>query len=157
MRSFRVVTLLATLAATGCATPHAIQNDRLCSELSAFVAASSTAKESSVVLRGGWGGDTKDTLMTHDCQFFGSDSGKRFCDYLVQNTSWEFGGHNLNRLATCLNDSAADRALDRAGESELPVEISTATSQGVINLHYTPASMSSGLYTLSITVPHDGE
>ncbi len=160
-RSAAVLICIA-MATAACTTGRVADDDRICSELSRFVAASSSVQTSSVVLRGGWGGDVKGVLMTHDCRVLGSSAGQRFCDYLVSDTSWEFGGNNLNRLSACLSDSAAAAALRRATDSSQPSVISTtisAASSGSAGLvmNYSPSSKSSGLYTLSIAVSHSGQ
>jgi hypothetical protein len=91
---------LAALA--GCSTTAMEREDRICAELAAFAQATAAAEMHQVVLRGGWGGDSPDALMTHDCTHYGYEPGAEFCAYLIPNTSWEFGSRNAERAATCL-------------------------------------------------------
>lgn len=99
--------LLVLPALSSCTLRAASSEDQLCSRIAAFAASVKPGESHSVVLRGGWGGDTPETLMTHDCRHFGYAPGKALCAYLLPNTSWEFGSHNASRAAECLD--SADR------------------------------------------------
>jgi hypothetical protein len=82
----------------------------MCPELARYAESVQPGTTRAVVLRGGWGGDGPNILMTHDCKAEEDDpAGAKLCAYLVQHTSWEFGNYNAQRAATCL---ASDRAAD---------------------------------------------
>ena len=93
---------LPLAALVGCSTTAMEREDRICAELATFAQATADGEMHQVVLRGGWGGDSPDALMTHDCTHFGYEPGAAFCAYLVPNTSWEFGSRNAERAAACL-------------------------------------------------------
>lgn len=105
--------------------------DALCHELYQYLAsASEFAGPSRVILRGGWGGEDQETLMTHDCKFEGSSSGQNFCTYLVPNTSWEFGNYNVARVAQCLMPGDAKNRLVDANESNSDVNVTSIINAG---------------------------
>lgn len=157
-RKLALLSLIA-LATNACSMARIASGDRICPELFAFVGGSATDGTSSVVLKGGWGGDTKGVVMTHDCRASGGAAAQRFCDYLVPNTSWEFGENNLKRLATCFADKVAAESLGNAAASTETVVIPATLAVGAagstgLAITYKPTSMSQSLYTLTVTVPH---
>jgi hypothetical protein len=114
--------LLAVLCLCGCTSvkDSAANNDVICSELAKF--AGTDQLPQSVILRGGWGGDTPGTLRTHDCKPQGGAEAKEFCSYLAENTSWEFGRYTVDRVAACFLEPRARRAVLSLSEaSELAV------------------------------------
>ena len=145
------------LVASGCSTARVRNSDRICSELSAFVAEGAREGTSSVTLRGGWGGDTKDAVMTHDCRASGGPAAQRFCDYLVPNTSWEIGDRNVSRMATCFAESAAAEAMRNAANATDQVAVHATLPVGPggstrVTVTYTPTSMLRNLYTLTVSI-----
>jgi hypothetical protein len=58
----------------------------------------------------------KGTLMTHDCTHGGYAPGAALCDYLMPNTSWEFGYRNASRVVACM-DADEGEALRRKLET----------------------------------------
>ena len=102
MKVARITLILTLFVTVSCSTPRPTDVDALCSAMSQFVRASDDGRPHSVTLRGGWGGDEPDVLMTHECMHGGYEPGKVLCAYLVKNTSWEFGGINANRALSCL-------------------------------------------------------
>jgi hypothetical protein len=122
-----LVTALCTIS--GCSGIVRESNDELCSELNRYLASTANVTgPSRVILRGGWGGERPETLMTHDCRFEGSASGQSFCAYLRPNTSWEFGNYNVSRVAKCLQPGTARDRLSAASESNSNIKISTIVS-----------------------------
>lgn len=120
------VALLILPILASCSTGGAKGQDRICTEIATFASTVETGHSRAVVLRGGWGGDAPNTLMTHDCLHAGYDPGKALCDYLVPNTSWEFGSYNASRVAQCL-DSAERRAfIRRINKHEWPTEMTSS-------------------------------
>ena len=120
----RKMVLVALLAA---AVPAAAGSegapDQMCAQIANFAKSVQPGKTHSVLLRGGWGGDTTNTLMTHDCQDFGFEPGNKLCAYLVQNTSWEFGQYNARRAAKCLDTPQRKRFVRQLAEHKWPAEI----------------------------------
>lgn len=111
--------------ATACSVSGTRPGDPLCTELAAFAEATQPGQVNSVTLRGGWGGDTPDTLMTHDCKHSGGGSGMAFCRYLLPNTSWEFGHYNAVRAATCLDSTSRHAFAKRVENYDVPVAITS--------------------------------
>jgi hypothetical protein len=103
--------------------------DKLCGELARFAQATPVSGLHAVVLRGGWGGDATDVLMTHDCRPSGSEPGRAFCEYLISDTSWEVGTRNAKRAAACLVSNEKSAFIRRVDAYQLPAEI-TAPVQG---------------------------
>lgn len=126
--SFRIETLaLLTLPVlASCSTGGMKGQDQICNEIASFAAATEPGQHRSVVLRGGWGGDTPDVLMTHDCQHAGYGPGKALCAYLLPNTSWEFGNYNAKRVARCLDSTERKAFMLRADSYEWPAEITSS-------------------------------
>ena len=118
--------LLLLLPLASCATGAPKEPDAMCAELAKFASAATTGESHSVVLRGGWGGDTPKILMTHDCRDFGYEPGKSLCAYLVPNTSWEFGHYNARRAASCLDSSNRRDFIGRIERYEWPTEITSS-------------------------------
>jgi len=110
--------------------------DGMCPEIIRFAASTQPGDTSAVTLRGGWGGDDGNTLMTHDCRHSGDDSSRALCAYLGPNTSWEFGERNARRAIACLDSGNANEALARLERGDEPVEITStlrgAEDQGVL-------------------------
>src|SRR6185437_12070199 len=102
MKVARFTLILALFVTVACSTPRPKDVDALCSAMSQFVRASNDGRLHSVTLRGGWGGDEPDVLMTHECDHGGYEAGQVLCAYLIKHTSWEFGGINANRALSCL-------------------------------------------------------
>jgi hypothetical protein len=154
---FRIAWILATvcIATSGCGGSRLGGGDELCRRFFQYVESSVGGHQSSVVLRGGWGGDTEGVVMTHECKFSGAVAGEEFCAYLADNTSWEFGRFNVQRFAQCFSDPTTVSSLEAAAESSLPSSVSTrittSNDRAVrVVLQFSPASMESSLYTLSI-------
>ena len=98
--------------------------DQLCAELAHFASAVPPGDTHAVLLRGGWGGDKPNVIMTHDCQSFGFEPGDNLCSYLVQNTSWEFGQYNARRAADCLDTPLREEFKRQLAEYKWPAELS---------------------------------
>ncbi|RYG97824.1 MAG: hypothetical protein EON58_08810 [Alphaproteobacteria bacterium] len=94
--------IFSVIALAGCSTAAMRREDTICAELATFAQATAVGETHQVVLRGGWGGDSPGALMTHDCEHSGYKPGATLCDYLISNTSWEFGSRNAERAAACL-------------------------------------------------------
>lgn len=139
----------------------ATPKDAICSNLAAFASASVTGESRSVVLRGGWGGDTKDTIMTHECRHLGYEPGKKLCAYLLPNSSWEFGVHNAERAAACLDSEDRKRFLEELSSDKSPAEITSPLKllkdkQVLVTLRFEPPTATarppSSISTLTISV-----
>lgn len=102
MRHWKWLLVLCTAAVGGCSSGNLRSHDSICTEIAAFAKATPAGETREIVLRGGWGGDTPGVLMTHDCTHGGYASGAQLCEYLIPNTSWEFGSRNATRAAACL-------------------------------------------------------
>ena len=126
----KLLTLVTALCAiSACSGMVRKSNDEFCSELNRYLASTANvAGPSRVILRGGWGGERPETLMTHDCRFEGSAGGQSFCAYLIPNTSWEFGNYNISRVAKCLQPGPTRDRIIAAGESNSNIQISTTVS-----------------------------
>ncbi|MGH8028484.1 MAG: hypothetical protein ACREO3_00970, partial [Arenimonas sp.] len=94
--------LATTLFAASCSHVASRDPDRMCPEISRFALASKQGTVRSVSLSGGWGGEAG-ALMTNKCIYSGYPPGKVLCEYLMPNTSWEFGERNAMRAVTCLD------------------------------------------------------
>ncbi|GAB3092406.1 hypothetical protein GCM10027159_07040 [Lysobacter terrae] len=118
--------LLAILPlAASCSIGVSKAPDQMCTELTRFAQSVQAGASHSVVLRGGWGGDRPNTLMTHDCRFFGYAPGEQFCAFLVPNTSWEFGHYNARRVASCLDSTGRQDFIRQLDKSEGTAEMSS--------------------------------
>jgi len=109
-----------------CATHTNSSQDQMCAQLATFASMTKPGESHSITLRGGWGGDTPNTLMTHDCNHSGYEPGKTFCAYLVPNTSWEFGNYNARRAAACLDSSTRYEFIRRMDKYDIPAEITSS-------------------------------
>ena len=118
------VLLLALLTTTACSAGMSKEDDQLCAAIAEF--ASTAGTDHTVVLRGGWGGDRPDSLMTHECRHFGHEPGKLLCAYLIPNTSWEFGRTNVKRAATCLDSPDRQDFMRRLDAYEMPAEMTSS-------------------------------
>lgn len=147
---------------SSCSTGTTKVADLMCVQLAAFAETVEPGQSHSVVLRGGWGGDTQDTLMTHDCKHAGYEPAQVLCEYLVPNTSWEFGSYNAKRAATCLDSADRKDFIRRVEKYELPAEITSSlraltdkTVQVSVRLEFTRPSGSRvaelSVLTLSVT------
>lgn len=65
----------------GCSTASVEREGRICAWLATFAQATAVGEKHPVVLRGGWGGDTPDTLMTHDFTHWGYEPGAALCAF----------------------------------------------------------------------------
>jgi hypothetical protein len=88
-----------------------VERDPMCHAIAVFADTTPRGEVHRVELRGGWGGEEKDTIMTHDCEHGGFGPAKVLCEYLVPNTSWEFGSSNAEPAFRCLARPARDNAL----------------------------------------------
>jgi hypothetical protein len=127
--------------------------DLMCVEIASFASAVEPGTTHLVLLRGGWGGDTPNILMTHDCQDFGFEPGNKLCAYLVQNTSWEFGQYNARRAAECLDTPQRERFVRQLAEYRWPAEVTgqlLGASDGTrITIHFEAPKLSQ--LTLSVS------
>jgi hypothetical protein len=122
----RYLPLLLLPFAASCSTGTMRSQDQMCAEIAKFASAATTGESHAVTLRGGWGGDTPDVLMTHDCQHSGYEPGKSLCAYLLPNTSWEFGHYNAKRAATCLDSPDRQDFIRRMDKDEWPAAITSS-------------------------------
>ncbi|MBH0088097.1 hypothetical protein [Pseudoalteromonas sp. NSLLW218] len=75
------------------------QDDKLCEHLISFASKSKVAKPLKVILINDWANFSK------SCEHNGTEEGKEFCNYLINNTSTEFMNINLSRILNCsVND-----------------------------------------------------
>lgn len=144
-RTWSVGFAVAT-ALCGCASTKE-KSDDLCANLRQFASTVPAGQIRSVTLRGGWGGDSPETLVTHSCEHTGYGPGALFCAYLVPNTSWEFGQYNAKRAAACLaahHEKDFLAALDQFKEpAELQGTLVTAAgSAATVTLRFEPADVS---------------
>ncbi|MEO8802902.1 MAG: hypothetical protein ABI375_06045 [Rudaea sp.] len=148
--------MLSFSSGTALAKPH----DLICANLAAFASAAIAGESHSVVLRGGWGGDAKGTIMTHDCQHSGYEPGKKLCIYLLPNSSWEFGAHNAGRALACLDSGDTKRFREQLSSFKSSAVITSSLKllkdkQALITLRFEPpsskATSSVGISTLTIT------
>lgn len=124
MRIHYLLLLILPLA-VACSTGTTREQAQMCTEIASFAAVAASGQSHAVVLRGGWGGDSPSTLMTHDCQHSGYAPGKALCAYLLPNTSWEFGSDNAKRVAQCLDSGERQDFVRRVDNYEWPVEITS--------------------------------
>ncbi len=85
----------------------------------------------SVVLVGGWGGETPGAINTHRCTHEGYGPGIQFCSYLIEHTSWEFGAYNARDALGCLDSPSNKDALAALAAG---ADIVRASSQNVPGL-----------------------
>jgi hypothetical protein len=158
IRHFQTFLLIALGLSVGSAL--ATPKDAICSNLAAFASASVAEESHPIVLRGGWGGDAEDTIMTHECRHSGYEPGKKLCAYLLPNSSWEFGAHNAERAAACLDSMDSKRFLDELSSGTSPTEITSSLKllkdkQVLVTLRFEPplatAKPPSGISTLTIS------
>ena len=148
------VALGTVLALTGCASIGR-SRDALCANLRQFASTVQPGQTRSVTLRGGWGGDRPETLMTHSCEHSGHEPGKLFCAYLVPNTSWEFGQYNAKRAAACLTAPDKEQFLAALEQFENPAELQgtlaaiAAGSAAGVRLRLEPGRISKLTITVS--------
>jgi hypothetical protein len=75
------------------------QDDKLCEHLISFASKSKVDKPLKVKFINDWANFSK------SCEYYQTDEGKEFCNYLLKNTSTEFMSINLSRLLSCsVND-----------------------------------------------------
>lgn len=118
---------LGTLSLSAFLLPTAAKaRDNMCSNIAEFAASSESGQSHSIVLRGGWGGDTKETLMTHECLYSGFAPGKKLCAYLLPHSSWEFGQHNAERAVACLDSGDRKEFLDQLNSKHPDAEITSS-------------------------------
>ena len=122
----RCLLLLMVPLAASCSTGAMTGQDKMCAEIAKFASMTVAGESHSVVLRGGWGGDEPNSLMTHDCRYSGYAPGDALCAYLVPNTSWEFGHYNARRAAACLDSSERQDFIRRLDRQELPAQITSS-------------------------------
>ena len=89
----------------------------------AFANATAIGESHSVVLVGGWGGETPEELMTKTCTFSGYPPGDAFCRFLMPNSSWEMGIYNAKRAFACLDPKVEKDALRHLAQYEATVEV----------------------------------
>ena len=102
------------------------RHDEICSKIADFAASSEPGMSHAIILRGGWGGDTPDTIMTHECSHSGYAPGKKLCAYLLPNSSWEFGVHNAERAAECLDSGDRHRFVEELKAGKEQAEITSS-------------------------------
>ena len=122
----RYLSLVLLSLVASCSTGTMRSQDEMCAEIAKFASAATTGESHAVTLRGGWGGDTADVLMTHDCKHSGYEAGKSLCTYLLPNTSWEFGHYNAKRAATCLDSPDRQDFIRRMDKDEWPAAITSS-------------------------------
>ena len=148
------VVLGAAIALFGCASIGE-RPDPLCANLRQFAGTVPPGQVRSVTLRGGWGGDRPEILMTHSCEHLGYEPGKLFCAYLVPNTSWEFGQYNAKRAAACLTAPNKGQFLAALEQFKNPAELqgtlatTAAGSAAGVTLRFEPADISKLTITVS--------
>ena len=109
------VVLALSALATACAFVERHQS-AMCPQIARFARSVEPGGTHVVTLRGGWGGDVKGTLMTHDCTHGGYAPGAALCEFLMPNTSWEFGERNAMAALACV-DAPERRALRKRLET----------------------------------------
>ena len=122
----RYLLLLILPLAGSCSIGATRNQGQMCAEIAKFASMARAGESHSVVLRGGWGGDSPNSLMTHDCQDFGYEPGHALCAYLVPNTSWEFGHYNAKTAAICLDSPDRQDFIRRMDNYERPAEITSS-------------------------------
>jgi len=82
------------------------QKDQFCPELATFLASVKPEETQTITLRTYWGarqeGD-KLVLGSKSCEHNDYEPGKKFCAYLMKNSSTEFAGYNAKRILNCLS------------------------------------------------------
>jgi hypothetical protein len=141
-----VTAALVPLLVAACTTAPT-KRDALCQQLQQFADSVSPEQTRTVVLRGGWGGESPNALMTHSCDHAGYEPGGLFCEYLIEHTSWEFGKNNARRAALCLNstDQAGFLASleGQSGPEELRGHLAShGTSGAVLTIRFEPNEIS---------------
>ena len=136
----------AMFGLAGCAT-LGTRPDPLCQHLREFAASVPAGETRAISLRGGWGGDSQQTLMTHSCEHGNYPPGKSFCEYLVPNTSWEFGQYNARRAVMCVESSDKKPFIESLDELQGPAELrGTLAGAGIeapmVLLRYEPTEIS---------------
>lgn len=147
--------------AISCSFAQAKDVDQMCSEIASFAASVELGETHLVTLRGGWGGDHPNALMTHDCSNSGYGPGDALCRYLVPNTSWEFGYRNAMRAAACLDTrhrarfvAELERDVGKFQEGVTPREMTSSVRQlrdKTIHVTIRYYSLSSNLSALDIS------
>ena len=145
-RFVQIVFPLALGLSATCGLAAGNEQDELCSKIAEFAAFSESGVTHAVVLRGGWGGETKDTIMTHDCRHSAYPPGKKLCKYLLPNSSWEFGVRNAERAAACLDSSDRQRFFDELKSDKSEAEITSSLQmlkdkQALVTLRFEQPSM----------------
>lgn len=95
--------VLLACATSGCASLR--QSDALCGEMIRFANATTSGTEQSVQFTTDWGGvfsDENDVFAEKRCEHGDTGPGRRLCGYLMENTSTEFAGLNINRALRCI-------------------------------------------------------
>ena len=141
-----VTAALVPMMVTACVTAPA-KRDALCQQLQQFAASVPNGQTRTVMLRGGWGGDSPDALMTHFCDASGYEPGKIFCAYLVEHTWWEFGKYNARRAAVCLESADQANFLASLDEQRATMELQghladKSTSGPTVMLRFEPSEIS---------------
>ncbi|WP_457098147.1 hypothetical protein [Lysobacter sp. P5_B9] len=67
--------------------------------------------------------------MTHDCVHSGYEPGKELCDYLLPNTSWEFGKYNAKDAIACLDTAERRKLIRKLDDDEWPIEVTSSMRQ----------------------------
>ena len=124
---------LVLQACSGCSFTQEHHVDQICRKIVEFANSTPAGEEHSVVLVGGWGGETPNTLNTHKCTFSGYAAGETFCSYLLPNSSWEFGELNAKRTFACLDSPSEKAALTLLEHDSLSVEANFRTFRGLEN------------------------
>lgn len=97
-RFARLLVVVSAAVICGCST---VLSDRgeFCSEMARFANATPAGETRSVQLVTNW------SELSKFCSDGGSEAGKTFCGWLLQNTSTEFQHYNIRRALMCLGDS----------------------------------------------------
>lgn len=156
----RPILLLGVLPlVVSCAFGSHNRSDSMCDQIARFAESAQIGVAHSVTLRGGWGGDTPNILMTHDCEHSGYDPGKQLCDYLVPNTSWEFGQYNARSAVACLDSPERRSVIRKLNQDEWPIEITSSMrilkdKRIIVTVRFSTSNLS--VLTLTATRnPHD--
>ncbi|MBM0103125.1 hypothetical protein JM946_00125 [Steroidobacter sp. S1-65] len=81
------------------------RKDRLCGELSSFLASVKPEVSRSFTLYTFWGAEVEGdqiVMGAKRCEHNDYEPGKKLCAYLVENSSTEFAGYNVKRVLNCL-------------------------------------------------------
>ena len=117
------------LFVASCASAGPRHSDSMCNAIAHFAESAKVSVTRSVTLRGGWGGDTPDLIMTHDCVHSGYEPGKQLCDYLLPNTSWEFGQYNAEVAIACLDSAERRKLIRKLEQDEWPIKVTSSMQQ----------------------------